>query len=149
MRSEIRTARPSDLGAMLSIDRVAAAGDAGRAELLQRSVASGECLVHLQHASLTGFVVTRPAHFFGRDFVELLVVAASSRRAGTGRALLRAAFACAGTDQVFTSTNTSNAAMRGLLAAEEWSFSGELAGLDQGDPELVFFKSRRNLSEPD
>jgi GNAT superfamily N-acetyltransferase len=148
VRSEIRTGRPADLGAMLSIDPVAAAGDAGRADLLQRSVAASECLVHLQHGSLTGFVVTRPAHFFGRDFVELLVVAASSRRAGTGRALLRAAFACAGTEQVFTSASLSNAAMRGLLASEGWSFSGELAGLDAGDPELVFFKSRPGLSQP-
>jgi hypothetical protein len=31
--------------------------------------------------------------------------------------------------------------MRSLLDAEDWSFSGELDGLDD-DPELVFYKSR-------
>jgi hypothetical protein len=32
--------------------------------------------------------------------------------------------------------------MRSLLEAEDWSFSGELDGLDDDDPELVFYKSR-------
>ena len=49
--------------------------------------------------------------------------------------------AAAGTEQVLTSTNTSNQPMRSLLQAEGWSFSGELNGLDEGDPELVFYSS--------
>jgi len=32
--------------------------------------------------------------------------------------------------------------MRSLLRAEGWSFSGELGGLDEGDPELVFYYKR-------
>lgn len=32
--------------------------------------------------------------------------------------------------------------MRALLAAEDWSFSGELGGLDDDDPELVFYQNR-------
>jgi hypothetical protein len=47
------------------------------------------------------------------------------------------------TKQVFTSTNESNQPMRSLLQAERWSFSGELSGLDEGDPELVFYRDRR------
>jgi hypothetical protein len=54
------------------------------------------------------------------------------RRSGIGRALLRTVLATAGTEQVFTSTNTSNQPMRSLLHAEHWSFSGELDGLDDG-----------------
>lgn len=64
-------------------------------------------------------------------------------RLGAGQAsagpLLRAALTAAGTKQVFTSTNASNQPMRSLLLAEGWSFSGELDGLDEGDPELVFY----------
>ena len=29
--------------------------------------------------------------------------------------------------------------MRSLLEDEAWSFSGQLTGLDEGDPELVFY----------
>ena len=129
-----------DLAALLRADHIAAGGDADRAELLRCSLDRGECRVHIDDdGQLTGFVVVRPAHFFGRDFIELLLVVRTRRRAGIGRALLRAAVRDAATDQVFTSANTSNLAMRSLLNSEGWSFSGTLDGLDDGDPELVFF----------
>jgi hypothetical protein len=32
--------------------------------------------------------------------------------------------------------------MQSLLAAEHWTVSGELDGLDEGDPEIVFYKNR-------
>lgn len=91
---------------------------------------------------MTGFVIVKPAHFFGRDFIELLLVDPAVRRSGIGRALLRYALDGAATSQVFTSTNTSNLPMRSLLQKEGWSFSGTLDGLDEGDPELVFYKTR-------
>lgn len=138
----IRPAVADDLPAILRIDQVAAGGDRQRAELLGHRVAASECRVYLDHEVVTGFAIVKPAHFFGRDFVELLMVDPARRRSGTGRALLREALAAAGTAQVFTSTNKSNRPMRALLDAEDWSLSGELDGLDEGDPELVFFKDR-------
>ncbi len=68
------------------------------------------------------------------------------RRGGIGRNLLRAALAAAGTERVFTSTNASNQPMRSLLRAEGWSFSGELGGLDEDDPELVFYTTSGHRS---
>jgi len=102
---------------------------------------SGQCEVLVADGAVTGFVIVKPAHFFGRDFIELLIVDPALRRSGIGRALLRHALATAGTTQVFTSTNTSNHPMRSLLEAEDWSLSGGLDGLDD-DPELVFYKAR-------
>jgi GNAT superfamily N-acetyltransferase len=138
----IRRADGGDVDGVLRLDPFAAAGDRGRVGFLRRSVELGECLVYCGQGSVAGYAVVRPAHFFGRDFVDLLLVDPTRRRSGIGRALLRAALAGAGTGQVFTSTNTSNQPMRSLLRAEGWSFSGELVGLDEGDPELVFYKSR-------
>jgi hypothetical protein len=83
----------------------------------------------------------RPGHFYGRDFLDLLFVGEAHRRRGTGRSLLRAVVEGAAT-RVFTSTNASNTAMRSLLASESWSRSGMLVGLDEGDPEHVFFRDR-------
>jgi hypothetical protein len=40
---------------------------------------------------------------------------------------------------VFSSTNESNAVMRSLFTAEGWTHSGRLDGLDQNDPEVVYF----------
>ena len=142
MPAQIRPATAVDLVAILHLDPRAVAGDPRRAELLSRSVAVGECHVHVTGRAVTGFVVRRPAHFFGRDFIELLVVDEGFRRAGIGTALLRYGLETALSYRVFTSTNASNTPMRALLAAAGWTFSGQLEGLDQGDPELFFYHTR-------
>lgn len=137
-----RRAVAGDLPALLRVDRVAASADRERAEILRHSLERGECRVYVAGEVVAGFVIVQPAHFFGRDFIELLVVDPDRRRSGIGRILLREAVAAAGTAQVFTSTNASNRPMRALLAAEDWSFSGGLGGLDDDDSELVFYQSR-------
>jgi GNAT superfamily N-acetyltransferase len=137
-----RRAVAGDLPAILRMDHLVASGDHERAEFLRHCLDAGECRVHVAGEVLAGFVIVLPAHFFGRDFVELLMVDPARRRSGIGGILLREAVAASGTARVFTSTNRSNRPMRGLLAAGEWSFSGELGGLDEGDPELVFYKNR-------
>jgi GNAT superfamily N-acetyltransferase len=147
-QAEIRRAVADDIDGILRADPHAARGDQDRADLLRRSLDRGECLVCLDHGTVGGFVVVKPAHFFDRDFIELLMVDPARRRRGIGRCLLRAALAAAGTDKVFTSTNTSNQPMRSLLQAEGWSFSGELDGLDEGDPELVFYNTSGQAGEP-
>jgi ribosomal protein S18 acetylase RimI-like enzyme len=137
-----RPAVAGDLPAILRVDRVAASGDRERADFLRHRLELGECRVYVAGEVVAGFVIVQPAHFFGRDFIELLVVDPDRRRSGIGRILLREAVATAGTAQVFTSTNASNRPMRALLGTEDWSFSGGLGGLDEDDSELVFYKDR-------
>jgi ribosomal protein S18 acetylase RimI-like enzyme len=146
MPAGIRCAVAEDLDGILRADHVAAQGDPKRAEFLRSSLMLGQCQVHVANGAVSGFVIVMPARFFGRDFIELLIVDPGLRRSGIGRALLRRALATAGTSQVFTSTNASNHPMRSLLEAEDWSFSGELGGLDGDDPELVFYKTRSAVS---
>lgn len=140
-QAEIRRAVAGDIAGILRTDHRAASGGQGRDDFLRRCLDLGECLVCLDRGAVAGFAVVKPARFYGRDFIELLMVDPAHRRRGIGRDLLRAAHAAAGTEQVFTSTNTSNQPMRSLLQAEGWSFSGQLDGLDEGDPELVFYKT--------
>lgn len=52
---------------------------------------------------------------------------------------MRATLQNASTSRVFVSTNKSNTQMRELLRSEGWSPCGVLTGLDEGDPEHVFF----------
>ncbi len=132
---EIRPAGRADVAGVLSCDP-GVGGD--RVALIVDAIQSGCCLVAVSDGRVVGFVVTTPRRFFGRPFVDLLIVAAASRRLGVGRALLRAAVAAAGASTVWTSTNESNAAMRALLVADGWQFSGQLSGLDEDDPELFF-----------
>jgi GNAT superfamily N-acetyltransferase len=73
--------------------------------------------------------------------VKLLVVFSAHRRSGVGSALLRAATAAATTATIFSSTNESNVAMRALFEREGWTHSGVLTGIDEGDPEFVFYRT--------
>ena len=138
----IRKAAPTDGDALIAIDDIATGGDDDRRALLNAAIDAGHCLVFDAGDGINGFVVTIPKAFFGRDLVELLMVERTRRRAGIGRRLLRAAVSSASTTRVFTSTNISNSPMRALLAREGWSVSGELLGLDDDDPEIVYFVDR-------
>lgn len=138
MRLHLRLADEADERAMQELDGLARGGDAERIALIHQAVAGRRCLVEVDDR-IVGYVMTAPRGFFARDFVELLMVDDVVRRRGVGRALLGAAVDSAGTTRVFSSTNESNSAMRSLFASAGWTLSGRLDGLDDGDPELVYF----------
>ena len=131
---------------MLAVDASVSASDPEGEEVLREAIRAGECLVCERHDRIVGVLVLKARRFYGRDFIEWLFVSPDARRQGVGRALMRAAIESATTPRVFTSTNRSNVAMQALLASEEWLPSGELDGLDEGDPELVYFRSRGGRS---
>lgn len=113
------------------------------------AVAARECLVRVTSGGdIAGFIITSVRSFFGRDFIRLIFVSSNHRRCGIGVELLEAATSHATTDTVFTSTNESNSAMRQLLARDGWSFSGTLTGLDEGNPELVFWSEVKKRRKP-
>jgi N-acetylglutamate synthase-like GNAT family acetyltransferase len=136
----VRAATTSDLEAVLKIAELTSSSTE-RESLLKLRVESGECLVSENQSRVVGFVTLARRSFFGRDFIELLAVDPDYRRKGVGGALLRGSVNEATTSAIFVSTNRSNHAMLNLLGKERWQFSGELEGLDEGDPELVFYRS--------
>jgi GNAT superfamily N-acetyltransferase len=132
---QVRAARADDVRAIAAIDP----GRLGTPSQIQPLIQDQHCLVAVERGEITGFLVLRPGHFYGRDFIDLLYVAPSWRRHGAAQALMRAALRNASTPRVFVSTNESNTPMRQLLHGEGWTPSGTLTGLDEGDPEHVFF----------
>ena len=136
--AEIRTARLEDVETILAIDLQSL----GRPEDITSLVRSESSLLVVKDSSIVGFAGVKPGHFYGRDFLDLLFVGEAYRRQGVGRSLVRGVVERSTTTRVFTSTNESNGAMRSLLAREGWSRSGVLVGLDEGDPEHVFFRDR-------
>jgi len=139
---DIRRATIDDFEDLAAVDQRAVAGDAERIAAIRSRVSEGRCWVHSGQGRLDGYAVLLPQHFFGRDFVDLIMVASSARRSGIATGLLRALLDMEGTEQVFTSTNRSNTPMRELLRKEGWQLSGELDGLDADDGEMVFFTVR-------
>jgi ribosomal protein S18 acetylase RimI-like enzyme len=133
--AELRAARAEDVSAIVAIDP-SSLGSPGEIQALIRERAS---LVAVERGQIVGFLALRPGHFYQRDFIDLLFVAPGWRHQGLGRALMRAALENATTARVFVSTNESNTPMRHLLHREGWTPCGILTGLDEGDPEHVFF----------
>jgi GNAT superfamily N-acetyltransferase len=70
----------------------------------------------------------------------MLYVDANFRRAGAGSALLKHLESICRTSKLFTSTNLSNLPMQSLLAKTGYVLSGVIHNLDEGDPEIVYFK---------
>jgi GNAT superfamily N-acetyltransferase len=133
--AELRAALAEDISAIMTIT-LGSLGGPGQVRALVQEHAS---LVAVEHGEIVGFLALKAAHFYGRDFIDLLFVAPRWRRHGLGRALMQAALQNASTSRVFVSTNASNTPMRELLRSERWIPSGVLTGLDEGDPEHVFF----------
>lgn len=126
-----------EITAALRIDASLTSTDT-RARYIAAVAARGGLRLIEDQAQVVGFCCLDDRYFFEKLFISLLVVDAGARRRGIGKELLEAA--ALEHSEVWTSTNRSNIAMRGLLAKIGWTFCGEIAGLDAGDPELLFKK---------
>jgi ribosomal protein S18 acetylase RimI-like enzyme len=136
--STLREATIDDLDAVLGLDRLSPVAHP-RVAFLTRRVQSRECHVFEREGVVVGYITLRSKTFIGRDFVDLLAVSPDAQRQGIATALLHYVLAISSTPQTFTSTNKSNLAMIRLLEKDGWSFSGRLEGIDEGDPEFVYY----------
>ncbi|MFI4935611.1 MAG: GNAT family N-acetyltransferase [Caulobacterales bacterium] len=139
-RIDVQRATTADLGQLGAIDP-RLGFEADRATTVGELLALGESWIATVDGRPAGYVLAS-RHFFGRPFVDLLVVAEDCRRRGVGAALMARCEAAHDDDRLFTSTNESNAPMRALLARAGYEPSGIIQNLDPGDPELVFVKFR-------
>lgn len=135
---EIRSATHTDIAALVAMDHIAAA-DPLRARVIEESIAAGHCLLAHQAGEVVGYAILNYS-FFHCGFVELIYVRQDMRRQGVGRALLERIEHTCLTPKLFVSTNQSNTPMRSLLLSLGYIPSGQVDNLDEGDPELFYFK---------
>ena len=140
----IRAANESDVEAVCSLDLIAR-GAKERREFIQSAVVSGACYVAVAEEEVIGYGVLTYT-FYSHGNIEMLYVHSGHRRRGGGQALLQHMGSLCRTSKLFTSTNLSNLPMHALLAKLGYVVSGVIHNLDEGDPEVVYFK--RLKSEP-
>ncbi len=134
----IRPAGESDVEALCALDLIARREDRRR-EFIRRAVASGTCFVAVAGGEVVGYGVLNYT-FYSNGFVDMLYVRSDRRRGGAGAALLRHMESLCRTPKLFTSTNLSNLPMQSLLSQAGYELSGVIHNLDEGDPELVYYK---------
>ena len=114
-------------------------GDEGREQHLLSDINKGACHLAEDRGAVLGFIVLDRS-FFGHSFVRLLLVHPDHRRQGVGRALMQHVESICCTEKLFVSTNRSNIPMQELCDSLGYVPSGVVENLDEGDPELFFFK---------
>lgn len=138
MSSEIMPGTLRDLDRLTALDPVARS-DQRRVTCIRHALESGTCFVAQIGKHLVGYGVLTHS-FYGNGVIELVIVQEEHRRQGVGAALLNDLAERCETAKLFASTNQSNKPMQALLVKCGFSPSGQIDNLDDGDPELIYFK---------
>ena len=144
-QTNVRPASRQDINLIIELDSIAKQ-EQGRKTFITDAVAAGQCWVAVEAeeaSALIGYGILNKS-FFENDFIPLIVVKVSARRRGVATAILRT-LESQSPGKLFTSTNTSNIAMRQLLKRLGFVESGQIENLDDDDPELVFVKLRSSV----
>ena len=134
----IRPAVENDIEALCTLDHIARREDERR-EFIRREVVSDHCFVAVFDETVVGYVVLNYT-FYNNGCIDMLYIHSDYRRRGAATALVRQMELRCRTPKLFTSTNQSNLSMQSMLAKLGYEPSGIIHNLDEGDPELVYFK---------
>ena len=134
----IEKARETDVETGCAIDDIVLDNTSRRSFVL-RAIAAEQCLVARMSGVPIAFAILDQS-FFGQHFVSLLIVHPQYRRRGVATALIRHIESLCPTQKLFTSTNESNIAMQRLCERLGFVRSGYIENLDEGDPEIIYFR---------
>lgn len=109
---------------------------------IQRSIASSYCHVAVINENLIVGYAVLDYSFYAQAFISMLFVHSLYRRQRIGLTLMKylEQLVQTSSNKLFTSTNLSNLPMQSLLTLLNYKLTGIIHNLDDGDPELVYFK---------
>ena len=114
-----------------------------REEKITKAILDEECFIILANNRAVGFVIF-DYRFFDQGWIELIILDEKYRGKGIGGQAIDIICKQCKTNKVFTSTNSSNIRMQKALRKVGFSFAGKIDGLDDGDPELFYYKKINN-----
>jgi ribosomal protein S18 acetylase RimI-like enzyme len=135
---QVERATEDDYTDICAVD-FAAMGNDERHEYLAREVMARHVYTAREEGEALGYCIVTNL-FFGNPFVELLIVHPQHRRRGVGQTLMRHVEKTCPSPKLFTSTNQSNLPMQKLCEKLGYVRSGYIENLDEGDPEIIYFK---------
>lgn len=129
-----------DLEKLVQIDSEVI-GNTSRRNYIEKSIEFGKCIVAKENDVIVGFLIY-DVNFFECAFISLIIVSPSSRRKGYASLLMDYMVSSSPTTKVFSSTNRSNINMQKVFEINGFIQSGVVENLDEGDPEIIYFKSK-------
>ncbi|MFV1884934.1 MAG: GNAT family N-acetyltransferase [Balneola sp.] len=106
---------------------------------ITKAILNDDCFIISAGKEEIGLVIF-DYRFFDQGWIELIIIDEEYRGKGIAGKVFDIICEHCTSDKVFTSTNRSNTQMQRALAKADFSFAGELKGLDDGDPELFYYK---------
>ena len=134
----IEKALEIDIETICTLDSIVP-GNHSRRNLLINAIKANQCLVAKIRNTITGFAILEQS-FYCQGFLSLLIVHPDYRRRGIATALIRHIESTCPTEKLFTSTNKSNVTAQRMFEALGFVRSGYIENLDEGDPEIIYFK---------
>jgi RimJ/RimL family protein N-acetyltransferase len=112
-----------------------------REEKIAKAIMDGECFIILVDNQEAGFVIF-DYRFFDQGWIELIIIDEAYRGKTIAVKTFNLLIEQCRTNKIFTSTNRSNTPMQRALAKADFTFAGEINGLDDGDPERFYYWKR-------
>lgn len=129
-----------DLDRIMNID-CEVIGNSSRGDYIENAIELGHCIIAKNEDDIEGFLIYE-INFFECSFISLIIVSPSKRRKGNASLLMDYMMSISPTTKVFSSTNRSNISMQKVFHAKGFTESGIVENLDEGDPEIIYFKSK-------
>jgi len=134
----IRNAIENDIDQVIAIDYIASTEETRRQQI-RDWIKKNYVIIALIDEQIVGYAVLEYT-FFSCGFISMLIVQEEHRRYGIATALVKRLEEACNTEKLFTSTNESNVPMQAFLTSMSYEPSGIVHNLDEGDPELFYFK---------
>jgi predicted acetyltransferase len=131
-------AKLGDIENIVAIDREVI-GNESRRFFITKAVEEERCIIVKSENKILGFLIY-DTNFFECSFISLIMVSPLERRKGYATSLIAYFVHVAPTQKVFSSTNQSNEDMQKVFKANGFVESGVVENLDEGDPELIYFR---------
>lgn len=142
----LRTATQNDAPSVIAFDYALDKDEhinLKRDQKITKAISNKECFLILADDEAIGFVLF-DYRFFDLGWIELMVIEEKNRGKGIAGQVFHLLIKQSKTKKIFTSTNNSNTPMQKALTKAGFSFAGKIDGLDEGDPELFYYKESKS-----